>query len=280
LHKHFSIEAVVTKTKPAHHKGSAPVEEFAKEKNLPTHYANSMSELDNVVGTNQFSSPLGIIIDYGVIVSQQTIDYFPLGIVNSHFSLLPEWRGADPITFSLLSGQKKTGVSLMIIEPDLDTGKLIAQRSLAIRPADTIQTLTDSLIQLSNQLLLEFIPPYLSSDLKPRNQSHPDRATYSRKLTKADGIIDWQKPAEQIEREIRAFLGWPASRTQLANKDVIITSVRVLTDLGESGKAVVKDKNLVIFCGKNALIIDSLKPAGKKEMSGAAFVVGHKDLLI
>jgi methionyl-tRNA formyltransferase len=285
LSDHFSIETVITKAVPAHHKELAPVEELAKQKGLPLLYANTKAELDTLVAKASFKSSLGIIVDYGVIVSQETIDAFPLGIVNSHFSLLPEWRGADPITFSILSGQKKTGVSLMLIEPSLDTGKLITTKSLQITPDETTPSLTHRLIELSNQLLAEYLPSYMDGNIKPHAQPHPDRATYSRKLTKQDSIIDWTKPAEEIEREVRAFQGWPGSKAMLAGKEVIITKAHVTDEVlsdetKEIGSAFITlSKELAVPTGKNTLVIDQLKPVGKKEMSGYAFIVGHKDKL-
>lgn len=277
LSKHFSIETVITKAVPEHHNEVAPVEELAKQKNLPISYANTKSELDELIVNASFESRVGIIVDYGVIVSQRTIDAFPLGIVNSHFSLLPEWRGADPITFSILSGQKKTGVSLMLIEPALDTGKLITTKSLTIAEDETTPTLTNRLIELSNELLAEYLPQYIDGKVKPRAQPHPDRATYSRKLTKQDSIIDWKKSADEIEREIRAFIEWPKSRATIHNTEVIITKAHVEHDSGAPGEVKVSSdrKTLFVGCGKDSLAIDLLKPAGKKEMNAVSFINGY-----
>lgn len=278
LCKHFTVEAVVTKSKPPHHSAAAPVEDIAKSRKLPIQFANSKQELDDLLTTKVFQSALAVIVDYGVIVSKTAIESFPLGIVNSHFSLLPQWRGADPITFAILSGQPKTGVSLMCIDPTLDTGKIIVQRQLSIKPTDTTPVLTERLIELSNQLLLEYLPKYAYGLIKPRQQPHPDRATYSRKLTKQDGIIDWQKPAEQIEREIRAFTGWPGSRTVLFNRDVIITQAHVVPSThGKPGDIeVIKDVGILsVSCSAGSLCIDRLKPAGKREMSAKEFIAGY-----
>lgn len=279
LSDHFPIEMVITKAAPAHHKEAAPVEVLVKHKGLPVLFANTKAELDELMARQQFNSRLGVIVDFGVIVSQQTIDSFPLGIVNSHFSLLPEWRGADPITFSILSGQSKTGVSLMLIEPSLDTGKILTQKSLPVNSDETTPSLTKRLVNFSNELLLEYLPQYLDGTITPHSQSHPDRATYSRKLTKEDGHIDWSKPAAQIEREIRAFIGWPGSFTELAGKKVTVTKAHVVDDSGQPGTPAIKDKTLLVYCGEQALAIDMIKPEGKKEMAGWSFVAGHKHLL-
>jgi methionyl-tRNA formyltransferase len=279
LARDFNVEAVITKPKPPHHRGAFPVISLAEKLGIKTYLPANKRELSELFKVKPVNSRLGIVIDYGIIINQDVIDHFPLGIVNSHFSLLPEWRGADPITFAILSGQQKTGVSLMVIDAGLDTGKLITQRSLAIEPDDTTPTLTSKLIMLSHELLVEYLPRYVSGEVKPRNQPHPDRATYSRLLTKEDGLIDWQKPAVQLEREVRAFAGWPKSRTNLAGKEVIITKARATDRSGVPGTVSIDGKRLIVATGEASLIIEKLKPAGKNEMTGEAFIAGHRNLL-
>lgn len=282
LAENFNIEVVVTKPKPTHHRGNFPVLDLVKQLNLPVKTVTNKNELDELISSKPFDSKLGVIIDFGIIVSRKVIDYFPLGIVNSHFSLLPEWRGADPITFSILSGQPKTGVSLMLIDEGLDTGKLLTYKTLPIEPMDTTQSLTDRLIKLSDKLLQDNLPKYVIGSIKPKNQPHPDRATYSRKLTKEDGIIDWNKSAQQIEREIRAYIEWPKSRTKIADKEIIITKAHALpTNIPNNpiGKFEAVGNALMVECGKGTLCIDRLKPAGKSEMTAMAFLAGYKNLI-
>lgn len=282
LSQKFAIEAVVTKPKPVHHKGSFPVLDLAATKNLPTYTVSSKQELGDLVESKPFQSRLGVLIDFGIIVSQKVIDYFPLGIVNSHFSVLPEWRGADPITFAVLSGQEKTGVSLMLLVEKMDEGPLLAFGEYELPKDITTPVLTEHLINFSDGLLEKTLPGYLSGDIsKPAPQTITERAiSYSRKLTKEDGKIDWGKSALQIDREVRAFLGWPGSFTELAGKPVIITKAHVTTEAGKSGTVLLKDKGMIVHCGVQSLAIDTLKPAGKKEMSGYAFVAGHRDKLV
>ena len=285
LQEEFYIEAVVTKPRPAHHKGRFPVLDVAEKYQIDTLLVSSRAELDTAMDSHRFASELAVLVDFGIIVSQKVIDSFPRGILNSHFSLLPQWRGADPITFAILSGQEKTGVSLMLIDEGMDTGKIIKQQSIKLPANITGPQLTDRLIILSDEMLKENIPLYLSGKLKPRSQPHPNRATYSRKLTKQDGRIDWTKPAEQIEREVRAFLGWPGSKTVLANKEVTITAAHAVpsTSPAESKPGeitVIPEANeFGIATSNGTLYIDRLKPAGKKEMTGEAFIAGHKDKL-
>lgn len=274
LSKTFSIEAVVTKPKPAHHRGDFPVIDLATKLGLPIKTVASKQELSELIAGQPFKSKLAILIDFGIIVTKDVIEYFPLGIVNSHFSLLPEWRGADPITFALLSGQAKTGVSLMLIDEGMDTGKLLTHKTHHIAPDATADTLTNELIELSDQLLTEFIPKYTEGELKPRQQPHIDRATYSRKLTKQDGQIDWTKPAQQIEREIRAYSQWPKSYTVLINKELIITTSFVIDAQGQPGQVFQHNKDLAVYCGQDALVVKNIKPSGKAEMTSQAFLAG------
>ena len=265
---HTTVEAVVTKPRPPHHKGQVPVLDIATNHNLRVIEASNKAELETVLKNESFTSQYAVLIDFGIIVSQTIIDIFPLGIINSHFSLLPLLRGADPITWAIANGDVKTGVSLMLIDEGMDTGKLLTSRSLAISPDETTPELTKRLITLSDELLQDYMPRYLSGELQPKSQPHPDRATYSRKLTKADGIIDWNEPAEVIERKIRAFTGWPGSRTTLGSIDAIITRAHVSNEPAALSKQ----------CGDGKyLVIDTIKPAGKKEMPVQAFLAGYKD---
>ncbi len=281
LLEHTSVEAVITKPKPAHHRGSSPVLDIAKKHDLPVHTIANKKELTTLFQSVNFSSKAGLVIDYGIIIEKPVIDYFPLGIVNSHFSLLPQWRGADPITFSILSGQAETGVSLMTINEALDEGPLIGQATFKVPEKITRPELAKELIQLSDAMIKELLDKYLSGNIDPMPQEVGSIApttipSYTRMLKKDDGLMDFNKPAEQLEREVRAYIEWPKSRTTLASKDVVITNTDVINNSGKAGKAIKTEHNeLIIYCSKKALRILQLKPAGKKEMSAEAFLAGH-----
>ena len=277
----FTFEGVITKPKPEHHRGEPPVLTLCRELGLPSHTPNSKKELSALLNEKSFKSELGLVIDYGIIIGKDVIDSFRLGIVNSHFSLLPQWRGADPISFAILSGQKQTGVSLMLINEKMDEGPLIAQATYDILVNQTTPELTEDLIELSHKTLQEILPLYVENSIEAAPQENISIAdsttpTYSRKLDKTDGIISWDKPASVLEREIRAYIDWPKSRTVIANKDVIITSATVKKTQGTPGTFGVQDKKIIAYCKKDALIINQLKPAGKKEMTSESFLAGHQ----
>lgn len=275
----FDIEAVVTKPRPAGHHGSVPVLETATDLKLPVHTVENKAQLSELLATKPFQSTLAVLIDFGIIVAQDAINYFPLGIINSHFSLLPQWRGADPITFAILSGQKTTGVSLMLLSEKMDEGPLLAQRTLEITLDMTGPSLTDKLIELSHRMLQEVLPLYVSGKIQPHNQPTTPPASYSRKLTKDDGFINWDDSAQQIEREIRAFIAWPKSATVLNGLGLIITKATVVDTTGQPGHFEAQGKNLLVYTSDKALKIESLKPSGKQEMSAEAFLAGYKQLL-
>lgn len=290
LIKHTPVEAVITKPRPAHHKGEVPVLSAAQELGLRVIEVANKQDVTLLTQTTHFSSRLGVLIDFGIIVEQKVIDAFPLGIVNSHFSLLPQWRGADPITFSILSGQQKTGVSLMLLVPAMDEGPLLAVAEYEIPPETTTPQLTEALIQLSDGLLLETLPKYSAGNIKSAPQEkvasivgYEATPTYSRKLSKEDGILDWTKPAEQLEREIRAYTEWPKSRCMLGGHAVIVTKAHA-TPTNRGGRSghieVIKESGaLTVECVTGMLYIDSLKPAGKREMTTREFINGYgKDL--
>lgn len=277
LAQSFAIEAIITKPRPPHHRGDVPVLDVAKRLSLPLIEVSNRNELAVKIAGAKLQSRVAVLIDFGIIVPQDVIDAFPLGIVNSHFSLLPEWRGADPITYAILSGQKQTGVSLMLLVERMDEGPLLAQGDYDIEAGETTPSLTDNLIQLSYSMLCEVLPVYVTGGVQPIPQESAAnlQVSYSRKLSKNDGVLNWEKPADQLEREVRAYQGWPKSRSQFGDIDVVITKAHVESIRLAPGELRVANKTLMVGTQHNALAIDALVPAGKKEMPAAAFLAGY-----
>lgn len=280
LAKWQNVVAVITKNKPKHHKETAPVQELTTSLGIPCFYADTKKQLDELFGTKQIPlTKLGIVIDYGVIISQQVIDSFKLGIVNSHFSILPQWRGADPITYSLLSGQKTSGVSVMLIDSGLDTGPLLATKELEISSKDNNISLTKGLVILSDSLLKSTLSHYAKGVIQSKPQQNTI-ATYSQKLNKKSGLLSPNKTATQTEREVRAFLGWPNSRLNYNGLWLTITQAKVSEQHIEPGKLAINDDNQLLYgCKDTAINILAVKPAGKKEMPAAAFINGYRHLI-
>ena len=278
LREKFIIEAVVTKT-------TTMAEMSSIVPDVKVYVADNKQMLDELFTTTSFRSSVALLIDFGVILSNKVISYFPNGIINSHFSLLPELRGADPISFAILEGKKQTGVSLMLLVEAMDEGPLLVVGMFDLDGTETGPSLTKELIQLSYRLLLENFSRYLDGTITPVTQEVVQQkfnltVSYARKIKKSDGIIDWSKPAVELEREIRAYLDWPKSRTTLKDVDVIITKSHVVDSENISlqpGEIESLDNTLVIKCGIGSLQIDALKPTGKTEMDAKAFLAGYKN---
>lgn len=277
LNNNFLIEAVITKPKKLHHHGNVPVIDLANKINIKTYLASNKLELEEIFKNNIFTSEIAILIDYGIIISQNIIDYFSFGIINSHFSILPEWRGPDPITFSILSGQSTTGVSLMKLVSKMDEGPLLAWSDLKLSREITTPQLTDQLIQLSDHLINQYIPLYLKNNLPLKDQSITGKNTsYSKKITKDDGLINVvDQTAESIERQVRAFIDWPKSKIRFRNTDLIITSCEVKHKSGKAGDFFIYEKNLAINCQEDSLVLLEIIPAGRKKMSSKDFLIGQ-----
>lgn len=278
----YNVVAVVTNYETGTSRSSRDLEiaKIAKQHGIPVLIPAKLTDIKQQL--TDYKAEVGVLVAYGKLVPQEIIDVFPKGIVNIHPSLLPKHRGPTPVETAILDGDTKTGVSLMMLVKEMDAGPVLVQRTIHLKGDESKQILADNLLQLGKELLIENLPKYITGDIKPYNQPHPDRATYSRKLTKIDGTIDWAKPAVVIEREIRAFLGWPQSRTKIGSTEVIITKAYATPTENQDSKPIneVKDikpiKSLSIATNSGTLWIQTLKPAGKPEMSIESFLAGYK----
>lgn len=230
------------------------------------------------------TAQLAVLAAYGHIIPQRVLDEFPLGIINIHPSLLPHYRGPTPIETAMLDGAEKTGVSIMRLTAGMDEGPIYKQKTFHLSKKEIKAELTEALQTLGAELLIEVLPGIADGFLKPRSQPHIDRdMSYCKKISKEDGIIDWNKPAERLEREIRAYAGWPQSRTTLGNVEVIITAAHAVpsnfSDTPGDIEVVQNIGILMVNCGSGYLCIDTLKPTGKKEMPIKAFLAGYRNRL-
>ncbi len=279
LKKYLDIELIITKSLPGTKDNN--VVNLSTKFNLPVEIINDSPSLTDLMNSSNFSSKLAILIDYGVIVPQQTIDFFQYGIINSHFSVLPDLRGPDPITYSILSGQPETGVSLMKIVEKLDEGPLLDWQTLKLNQQETSENLTNQLIDLSNQLIKKNIVDSDWDNFKFVDQTITKKAvSYSKKLKKSDGELNFNLAAEILERQIRAFDVWPKSFTVIKNIPIIITKASIINKNGPAGGLFIDNHQLGIYCQNQALMIEKLKPAGKNLMSSTDFLNGYKSLIV
>lgn len=257
------------------------IEEVAKAHDIPVLLPSRPSEIKDQL--RELKAEVGVLAAYGKIVSEEIINLFPAGIVNIHPSLLPMHRGPTPIESAILCGEAKTGVSIMKLVKAMDAGPVFGQTELPLTGKESKQDLVNALSDIGQAMVIELLPGILDGSVVALPQDD-SRATYDQLITKDAGIIDWSKPAEQLEREVRAFLDWPGSRTTLAKKDVIITRAHAVPSQAPNAKPgdidIVSQAGIIMVnTGNGSLCIERLKPAGKNEMTSAAFMAGHKDQL-
>lgn len=252
------------------------IKKIAERHNIPVLLPDNPSDIaDQLRG---FSAEIAVLVAYGRIVPQNIIDIFPKGIINIHPSLLPLHRGPTPIESVVLDGSKTTGVSVMQLVKAMDAGPVYGQSVIDLSGTETKQQLADHLLDIGSKMVLELLPGILDGSVIAKPQDDND-VTFDKSIAKSDGIIDWNKPAVQLEREVRAYAGWPKSRTSLSGIDCVITKARAQELSGEPGKLFIDVKTLGVYCGQGALIIERLKPAGKNEMDIEGFLAGYRNKL-
>src|SRR5258708_6674580 len=183
----------------------APVKQFAAQASLPTIQPQRLREPAALAQLQAWAPELIVVAAFGQILRPAVLDLPPRGCLNVHGSLLPRHRGAAPIAAAILAGDSETGITIMRMDPGLDTGPLLATRALDILPDDTTGTLTERLAPLGAGLLLDVIPDYLAGRLQPMTQDEP-LATYTPQLKKEDGRLDFTRPVIELERRVRALL--------------------------------------------------------------------------
>ena len=265
----WQFEAVITK--PDFKKGrgqhlfSPRVKDIAQAAGFEVWQPDSIADIKERL--RSLNPQMGVLVAYGKIIPNEIIAIFPKGILNLHPSLLPLYRGPSPIEAAILNGDKVTGVSLMKLSPQMDAGPVYAQDKVKLNGTEDRLSLYERLAQRGASFLAANLEAILEGEIVARAQDDA-KATYTQLLTKADGLVDWRKPAETIEREIRAYLGYPKSRTSINGHEIIITKARPASS--ETDGALLKS------CGEGYLeILELVGPSGRT-MSGADFTRGHR----
>lgn len=222
----------------------------------------------------ELTSPIAVLAAYGRIVPKSIINHFAHGIINLHPSALPKYRGSTPLESVILDGSKSTMISLMQLDVKMDAGAVFAQQELADINSMTKQQLVDAAGALGATMLLQALPQILDGSLTPQPQNEA-QATYTQQITKADGQLDFTKTAQQLEREVRAYAGWPGSSTEVNGKPITVTAAEVINQSGAPGTFFTHEKQLAVYCAADALLITQLKPAGKRTMPSRDFLAGN-----
>lgn len=225
----------------------------------------------------RWNPDLIVVAAFGQILRPKVLDLPQYGSLNVHASLLPRWRGAAPIHAAILHGDKETGITIMKMDPGLDTGPILNTNSIPITGDDTTGTLSPRLSELGANLLLETIQRYLAGEIKPEPQDEA-LVTYAPMIKKREAELDFSHSANSLERRVRAFNPWPCAYTTWQGK--LLKIHRAHTAQGPivtPGKTILHEGLPSYGTGEDILVLDEVQPAGKKAMSAEVFLRGAKN---
>ena len=271
-------EVVAVVTQPDRPKGRdlkpapPPVKVIAERLGLYIQQPLKIREPAAVVALGAAQPDLIIVVAYGQMLPKPVLEIPRLGCVNVHTSLLPRWRGAAPIQYAILHGDRDTGVTTMYMDEHMDNGDIILQRAQLIHADDTSATLHDRLAKLGAVLLTETIT-LIAEDKAPRAKQDETQATYAKKIAKEDGRIKWTQSAIEIERQVRAFNPWPSAYTHAGGLLLKIWKAEIVE--GVTGNPGELQEGFVVATGQDGLRILELQPANSKRMPVDAFLRGH-----
>lgn len=218
-----------------------------------------------------------VVVAYGKLIPQRVLDIPEFGCVNVHASLLPKLRGAAPIQWSVINGEKETGVTTMQLDAGLDTGDILLVKKTYIEPNETSGELFDRLKVLGAQLLIETMDAMVAGTLTPVKQDD-SKSTYASMLNKSISAVDWTKSAQQVHNHIRGLEPWPVASTVINEKIVKLYGSRLGGYSGGNAGEIIKcDKEFEVCCGDgNTVVITSLQAQGKNKLTAADFLRGFK----
>jgi len=276
-------EVVAVVTQPDREKGRgrkvipSPVKELALRHELTVLQPEKVREGAFQERMKNLQPELFVVVAYGQILPISLLQIPKYGAVNVHASLLPKYRGASPITWAILKGEKVTGVTTIMMDEGMDTGDILLQTEIPIGEEETSETLHDRLALSGARLLLETVNGLKAGNVHPIPQDH-SKATYAPPLKKEDGRIDWSKEAKEIGRQVRAFNPWPGAFTEW-NKQLLKIyrgEVRERRSTGRTGVVSWVGSDFIeVKTGKDSFFIKEVQLEGKRRMSVREFLAGH-----
>jgi methionyl-tRNA formyltransferase len=281
LARAYSLAGVVTQPDRPAGRGRnlvpPPVKDAALRLGLPIMQPEKLRLPEAITQLQAWAPDLIVVAAFGQILRPEVLGLPQYGCINVHGSLLPRGRGAAPIQASILAGDQETGITIMKMDPGVDTGPILSQRALPIAADDTGGTLFTKMAPLGAELLLETLPSYLNGELTPQPQPGLG-ATYAPMLKKEDGKLDFTQSATSLERRIRAMNPWPGAYFEWKATALKVMRARV----GSGSNPVMGSRFIFEGCpavgtGEGILILEEVQPPGKKPMSGKAFLAGARD---
>lgn len=276
----IEVALVITQTDKPKGRGkqmqAPPVKEFAVEKGIEVIQPQSLKNNDEVLEKIKSIAPDFLVVAaYGKILPRAVLDAPKYAPVNVHFSLLPKYRGAAPVNWAVINGEKETGVATMLMDAGLDTGDILLVEKTPVDKKTAVD-IAEELSETGAKLLIKTLREFES--ITPVKQNEAEM-TYAPMMKKEDGHIDWSRSAAQIECMIRGFVPWPTAYTSLGGKTMKLFSAEVVNAPEEIDAGVVYDvtkKSFSVKCGKDGLKVTELQPEGKKRMPAASFLAGAK----
>ena len=275
---HEIILAVSQPDKPKGRSGKlapTPVKEFAMEHDIPVYQPAKIRAEEAVEYLRQYEADVFVVAAFGQILPKVILDMPRLGCVNVHGSLLPKYRGAAPIQWAVINGEKVSGNTTMLMGPGLDDGDMLLKSEVELAADETGGSLFDKLAIDGGKLAVKTIEALDRGEITPIPQDE-SQATHVGMISKDMGNVDWTKSADEIERLIRGLNPWPSAFTFIDGKQVKLWSATVVDKSGEPGTIIDVNKNVfTVACGKQALEINELQLEGKKRMATGDFLRGY-----
>ena len=280
LAENYPIVGVITQPDRPAGRGqtltSPPIKKAALALNLPVIQPRRLREPEAMDQLKNWSPDLIIVAAFGQILRQEVLDLPRFGCINVHASLLPRWRGAAPIQAAILAGDRQAGVTIMRMDPGIDTGGILSQQGLPIEAEDTAETLTGKLAELGAGLLLETLPGTLDGTLQPTPQPQ-EGATYAPLIKKEDGALDFSQPAEFLARKVRAYQPWPGAFTTWQGQPLKVIRAHAVADLAAPpGQTLIYQGLPAVASLPGGLVLEAVQPAGKRVMEGKTFLSGAR----
>jgi methionyl-tRNA formyltransferase len=249
------------------------VKQAALARNLAVYQPASLKAPEAQAALAALKADVMVVAAYGLILPQAVLDLPRHGCLNIHASLLPRWRGAAPIQRAILAGDTETGITLMQMDAGLDTGAMLSKTPVPILETDTAASLHDTLAAAGARAIVDALAHF--DALHPEAQDD-SLATYAAKLTKEEARLDWSQPADALARAVRAYNPAPGAWTLLDGAPLKIWAAQACAGSGRPGEVLQAEGDLLLIaCGRGALALQEIQPAGSKRMPVAAFLAGR-----
>jgi methionyl-tRNA formyltransferase len=280
LAEKYDVVGAITQPDRASGRGrelkSPPVKLLAQELNIPVMQPEKLKQPEAMEQLRAWAPDLIVVAAFGQILKKEALDLPKYGCINVHASLLPRWRGAAPVNAAILAGDEEIGVTIMKMDVGLDTGPMLAKKSIRLTPDLTTGSALQVLSQLGADLLIETLPGYISGKIIPQPQPE-EGATYAPMLKKEDGQLDFTADVNELERRVRAFNPWPGTFMDFDGTVLKIHRAHVAAGNESAGKRLIVQDQPAVGARGGILILDEVQPAGKKPMSGKSFLAGARN---